>query len=180
MSISQQSSILAQQTADLLKAKGTKIAFAESCTCGLVAVTLGSIPGISDVLCGSTVTYRDMSKSGWLGVDPKILADPTITAVSDPVARQMASGVLKMTPEANLAVSVTGHLGPNAPENMDGLAFVGFMRKEQSECDMLVHRIELPEFYPAHESNVSLRTLRQEDLLNQILTYLIALLDQST
>ena len=36
----------------------------------------------------------------------------------------MAASVLKMTPEAELAAAVTGHLGPNAPSELDGLVFV--------------------------------------------------------
>ncbi len=38
----------------------------------------------------------------------------------------MAEGVLNRTPSASIAVAITGHLGPNAPMEQDGIAYVGF------------------------------------------------------
>ncbi len=167
------------QVSAQLKAKRLRIVFAESCTAGLLAATLGQIPGISESLCGSAVTYRNATKAGWLGVDTKLLDDPAITAVSDPVARQMAKGVLQMTPEADLAVSVTGHLGPDAPTDQDGLVFVGIAQRKQSEQDIIVHRIELESSYPQQqERNVSLRVARQEALVQTIMKLLNSFLQQ--
>ncbi len=170
------------QVSEQLKAKRLRIVFAESCTAGLLAATLGQVPGISESLCGSAVTYRNATKAGWLGVDTKLLDDPAITAVSDPVARQMARGVLQMTPEADLAVSVTGHLGPDAPAGQDGLVFVGIygrFRQGQSEQDMIVHRIKLESSYPQQqERKVSLRVARQEALVQIIMKLLNSFLQQ--
>lgn len=106
----------------------TRIVFAESCTGGLVSAELAGVPGISEWLCGSAVTYRCATKTEWLGVSAKAIEAET--AVSKVVASQMASGVLSMTPEAGLACSITGHLGPNAPEGFDGLVFVGTARRQ--------------------------------------------------
>ena len=50
----------------------------------------------------------------------------------------MAQGVLARTPEATLALSVTGHLGPNAPKGFDGLVFIGAAVRE----DDLVHVLD--------------------------------------
>ena len=167
------------QVSEQLKAKRLRIVLAESCTAGLLAATLGQIPGISESLCGSAVTYRNATKAGWLGVDTKLLDDPAITAVSDPVARQMARGILMMTPEADLAVSVTGHLGPDAPTDQDGLVFVGIAQRKQSEQDIIVHRIELESSYPQQqERNVSLRVARQEALVQTIMKLLHSFLQQ--
>jgi len=106
-----------------LRNKKLQIVFAESCTGGLIAATLAKISGVSDCLCGSAVTYLDEVKTQWLGVLPQTLA--AVTAVSDEVAREMAMGVLNATSPANVAVSITGHLGPDSPAGFDGLVFVG-------------------------------------------------------
>lgn len=111
------------EVASLLKATGQRLVLAESCTGGLVAATLARVPGISEYLCGSAVVYRLDTKAKWLGVSESMLIDPG--PVSEVVARAMVRGVLAKTPEATLAASITGHLGPNAPVDQDGLVFVG-------------------------------------------------------
>lgn len=113
----------ARRFADELKRRDVKVVFAESCTGGLVAASLAKVPGISDHLCGSAVTYRNDTKHQWLGVSGDKLKRPG--PVSAIVAREMAAGVLAMTPEANWSASVTGHLGPNAPPRFDGLVYIG-------------------------------------------------------
>ncbi len=107
------------RVAELLRRYDLRIVFAESCTAGLIAATLARIPGISDYLCGSAVVYRNATKQNWLGVTSKCLDDPG--PVSREVAIEMAEGALDKTPEADLAASVTGHLGPDAPPDQDGL-----------------------------------------------------------
>ncbi len=115
--------VAALALAEQLKANDQRIVFAESCTAGLVSATLAGVPGISQHLCGSAVTYRNDTKIQWLEVTQNAIAHAGV--VSAVVARQMAAGVLQVTPEADLAVAITGHLGPNAPENLDGVIFVG-------------------------------------------------------
>jgi PncC family amidohydrolase len=106
----------------LLNATRRKVVFAESCTGGLVSATLTKIPGISDHHCGGVVTYRNATKHAYLGIPLRTLDDPG--PVSLEVAEQMARGVLKKTPEADVSIAVTGHLGPNSPAGMDGLVFI--------------------------------------------------------
>jgi PncC family amidohydrolase len=113
----------AWRLAEVLQRHETRLVFAESCTAGLASATLAIVPGISKWLCGSAVTYQEATKISWVGVDPAELEN--FTAVSHQVARAMAVGVLKSTPHADLAVSVTGHLGPYAPPELDGVIFVG-------------------------------------------------------
>lgn len=113
----------AWRLADVLDRQQTKIVFAESCTAGLVSASLAIVPGISKWLCGSAVTYQEATKVGWLGIQPQDLDD--FTAVSPQVALSMVVGVLRATPHADLAVSVTGHLGPLAPPELDGVIFIG-------------------------------------------------------
>jgi PncC family amidohydrolase len=112
----------AKRLANLLEQRRTRIVFAESCTGGLVAATLTRVPGISAWLCGSAVVYQLETKHRWLGIPSELLDDPG--PVSRVVAAAMADGVLKQTPQADAAVSITGHLGPDAPRGQDGLVFV--------------------------------------------------------
>ena len=118
-----------------------KIVFAESCTGGLMSAVMATVPGISRVHCGSAVVYRLETKTEWLGVSASLLIDPG--PVSEPVARAMVEGVLKCTPEADIAVAITGHLGPDAPDGQDGLIFVGTGVRGKS-CRIAEHR--LPDF----------------------------------
>jgi len=99
----------ARQLAHRLAETRMRLVLAESCTGGLVAATLATIPGISQWFCGSAVTYRDQTKIDWLDVSATHLVH--LTAVSEEVAGEMATGVLQGTQEADLAVSITGHLG---------------------------------------------------------------------
>lgn len=119
----------------------TKVVFAESCTAGLISAGLAEVPGISAVLCGSAVTYRNDSKLRWLAVSPEDLA--RFTAVSEAVTRQMAEGVLRETPEADVAAAVTGHLGPDAPAGQDGKLFVSVLFRRQSPEQALTSRFAL-------------------------------------
>lgn len=114
---------LVQEVATLLRKAQRRIVFAESCTGGLVAASLARVPGISAFLCGSAVVYRLDTKAKWLGVSEDLLLNPG--PVSEAVARAMALGALAHTPEADLAASITGHLGPQAPDDQDGLVFIG-------------------------------------------------------
>jgi nicotinamide-nucleotide amidase len=94
---------------DLCRARGLKIATAESCTGGLVAALLTEIAGSSDVVERGFVTYSNDAKRELLGVAEETLA--AYGAVSEPTAREMARGALARS-RADLAVSVTGVAGP--------------------------------------------------------------------
>lgn len=118
-----------RELVELLAEKQQTLVLAESCTGGLIAATLATIPGVSAWLAGSMVVYQEASKMGWLGVAEETITK--FTAVSAPVAHQMVTGALKATPHADIAASVTGHLGPNAPAGLDGVVFLGVGRRGQ-------------------------------------------------
>ncbi|TWU38933.1 Nicotinamide-nucleotide amidohydrolase PncC [Novipirellula aureliae] len=141
MEIEQRNLQPATQLAELLEATKTTIVFAESCTAGLVSATLAAVPGISKWLCGSAVVYREATKVGWLGVDEEQLKRHS--AVSAEVTTELAVGVLNRTPEAKLAVAVTGHLGPNAPSIQDGVIFIAVRRRDDSVQDVVSTRFQL-------------------------------------
>lgn len=91
------------------RARGWRIATAESCTGGMVAVALTDIAGSSDVFDRGFVTYSNAAKEQMLGVRATTL--DTHGAVSEPVAAEMAAGALAHA-HADLAVSITGIAGP--------------------------------------------------------------------
>ncbi|QDT05352.1 Nicotinamide-nucleotide amidohydrolase PncC [Rubripirellula lacrimiformis] len=133
---------LAAQVVDRLAQSKCRVVFAESCTCGMVACELGKVPGVSQWLCGSAVTYRNDTKTRWLDVDADTIAQQT--AVCEVVAKQMAQGVLTKTPEADLAVSITGHFGPAAPAGFDGVVLIAAARRQSSgPFDVSVSRQQL-------------------------------------
>lgn len=93
----------------MMKKKGWILAVAESCTGGLVASRITDISGSSAVLSHGFVTYANEAKNGILGVRRADLEK--FGAVSEPVARQMADGALRVS-GADLAVATTGLAGP--------------------------------------------------------------------
>lgn len=119
----------AGQLVERLAAMKQRLVLAESCTGGLIAATLTTIPGVSAWLAGSLVVYQEASKQKWLGVAEETLEQHT--AVSAPVAHQMAAGALATTPHAEIAAAVTGHLGPGAPPEQDGLVFLAVARRNE-------------------------------------------------
>ena len=105
-----------------LRAGGETLVLAESCTGGLAAAALVAEPGASAVLAGSFVTYQEASKAAWLAVPADLFERPGV--VSGEVAAAMAAGALERTPHASVAAAVTGHLGPDAPADLDGAVWI--------------------------------------------------------
>lgn len=91
------------------RAKGLRIACAESCTGGLIAGLLTEIPGSSDVVDRGFVTYSNKAKEEMLGVPGAMIRQHG--AVSEVVARAMAEGAIRSS-TAQLSIAVTGIAGP--------------------------------------------------------------------
>ena len=135
--------VQARRVADLLAARKLKVATAESCTGGLVAGALTAVPGISAWHCGGVVAYRNETKHALLGISNDLLADPG--PVSEVVARQMAERVLLKIPEADVSIAVTGHLGPNAPTELDGVVWLAVgKRKGEESAEVETKKLLLP------------------------------------
>ncbi|MES1248948.1 MAG: nicotinamide-nucleotide amidohydrolase family protein [Actinomycetota bacterium] len=94
---------------DLCRARGWTLATAESCTGGLVAARLTSVPGSSDVVAGGIVAYSNEVKERQLGVPAALLVEHG--AVSAEVAAAMAHGAREAL-GVDVAISVTGIAGP--------------------------------------------------------------------
>ena len=110
------------------RAKGLKIATAESCTGGLVAGALTEIAGSSDVFERGFVTYSNDAKQECLGVIDDTL--DKFGAVSAPTAIAMAEGAIANS-KADVAVAITGIAGPGggSPDKPVGLVHFAAARR---------------------------------------------------
>jgi nicotinamide-nucleotide amidase len=113
----------AAQVLDLCRARGLKVATAESCTGGLVAGALTEIAGSSDVVDRGFVTYSNEAKEAMLGVPSATLKRHG--AVSAETAAAMASGALKNS-LANIVVAITGIAGPGGGSQQKPVGLVHF------------------------------------------------------
>ncbi|WP_047816754.1 CinA family protein [Rhodopirellula islandica] len=120
------SSIAAKLVSQLNQSQ-QRLILAESCTCGAAAAAIGGVPGASNVFCGSAVTYRETTKQAWLGVSEADLKQHT--AESQAITNAMATSVLQRTPDATMSAAITGHLGPDAPPEVDGVVFIAVLRR---------------------------------------------------
>jgi nicotinamide-nucleotide amidase len=113
----------AKRVLDLCRARGLKVATAESCTGGLVAAALTEIAGSSDVVDRGFVTYSNAAKEAMLGVPSAALA--RYGAVSAETAKAMATGALACS-EADLSVAITGIAGPGGGTKQKPVGLVHF------------------------------------------------------
>lgn len=126
-----ESTLLEEQIAPLLRARGEKLAIAESCTGGLVGHRITNISGASDYYLGSITAYAYEAKRNLLWVRPESLVK--FGAVSREVALEMAYGVRRaFTGSDNpirklIGLSVTGIAGPGggSAEKPVGLVWIG-------------------------------------------------------
>ena len=99
----------ARRVIEANRAIGRRVSVAESCTGGLVSAALTEVPGSSEVMEASFVTYGDQAKVDLLGVSSEVLE--TFGAVSIAAGWAMARGALRRS-GADVAVAITGIAGP--------------------------------------------------------------------
>lgn len=110
---------------------GIKIAVAESCTGGILAGAITSIPGASEIFECGIVSYSERIKSQLLGLPMELIDDCGV--VSETVALAMAQGV-RLVSHADIGVGITGIAGPTegSKEQPVGTVYVSVIYKEQS------------------------------------------------
>ncbi|WP_324671741.1 nicotinamide-nucleotide amidohydrolase family protein [Hymenobacter sp. GOD-10R] len=109
------------------------IAFAESCTAGLLASEFSKGVGSSEVLLGSVVTYHPLAKHKLLGVSQDSLS--LYTAESQQVTNEMVMGLHKKLP-ADMCVAITGLCGAGTSEadiKPVGTMFFTFLHQNHAE-----------------------------------------------
>ncbi|WP_298234225.1 CinA family protein [uncultured Azohydromonas sp.] len=108
-----------------LLARGWRLTTAESCTGGLIAAACTAVAGSSDWFERGFVSYSNEAKTELLGVPASLIG--AHGAVSEPVARVMATGALAHA-HADLALAVTGIAGPGGavPGKPVGTVWLGW------------------------------------------------------
>lgn len=101
---------LEKAVVDLLLANDLTVTLAESCTGGLLAARIINVPGTSEVIKSSYVTYSNKAKRKILGVKKSTLDKYSV--VSKQVTEEMAQGLTKIT-KADVTVGITGYAGPD-------------------------------------------------------------------
>ncbi|MEO5358916.1 MAG: CinA family protein [Nitrospirota bacterium] len=123
---------LTQGVVEAAAERSILIATAESCTGGMIAGFITSVPGSSQVFCGGAVTYSNALKEKFLGVSPETLT--VYGAVSSQTALEMAAGI-KETAAADFGLAVTGIAGPtgDTPGKPVGLVYISLKGPGQTE-----------------------------------------------
>ena len=118
---------ISQKVFKLLNKKKLKISLAESCTGGLLASTITSINGSSNIFILGLVTYSNKSKINILKVPRKIIMK--YGAVSYETCLSMVNN-LNILSKTNICVSITGIAGPKGGTNEKpvGLVYIGIKK----------------------------------------------------
>ncbi len=119
----------------LLRARGLKLATAESCTGGLVADRITDVPGSSDYFLGGIVAYAYEAKVTLLNVSWSTLRG--FGAVSRETVLEMARGARKAL-GADLAISVSGIAGPGGglPHKPVGTTWLGLSAEDTERAEL--------------------------------------------
>jgi nicotinamide-nucleotide amidase len=112
----------------ILSSRNQLVSVAESCTGGMVSSKIINVPGVSNIIKESFVTYSNEAKIKRLGVAPDTLN--SFGAVSHECVKEMAENLQKLT-HCDLAISVSGIAGP-AGDTIDkpiGTVWFGYWYK---------------------------------------------------
>ena len=115
---------LNKRIVSLLKRKKLKIAFAESCTGGMLSSTITSVSGSSNVFTMGLVTYSNKAKTDLLKVPKKIIKK--FGAVSVQCCLAMVNNLSKIS-KSTVCISITGIAGPKGGSKQKpvGLVYIG-------------------------------------------------------
>jgi nicotinamide-nucleotide amidase len=105
---------------------------AESCTGGMIAERITSVPGSSRSFLGGAVVYSDTLKASFAGVPPELIEKHG--AVSAEVAQALATGI-RLKTGATLGLGVTGIAGPSggSEEKPVGLVYIALSDAAKNE-----------------------------------------------
>ena len=115
---------------DKLSSQNKKIAFAESCSGGLLTYYFTKNNGASKILDGALVTYSNSMKENWLGVNSKTLEE--YGAVSAQSVSEMSDGAMNVS-DADYAISISGVAGEGGGTEYKpvGTIYVGVRSKTE-------------------------------------------------
>ncbi len=126
---------------ELLRAQGKTVAVAESCSGGLLAERITSVPGASHYFLGGVVAYANAAKRELLGVPAEVLDSDG--AVSDRTVRAMAEGVRRRL-GADYGIATTGISGPDggSEEKPLGLVHVALAQAGDTHAESFVFPLD--------------------------------------
>ncbi len=110
------------------------LATAESCTGGLIAQRITSVPGSSRSFVGGAVVYSNELKAAFAGVQPELIEKHG--AVSEEVAKAMAAGIRQRT-GATLGLAITGIAGPTGGTDAKPVGLVYIAVSDAQRTDVL-------------------------------------------
>ena len=118
----------------ILIKKKLKIAFAESCTGGLLASSITSISGASKIFNLGLITYSNQAKIKFLKVNKNIIKK--YGAVSHECCLAMVKNLSKIS-KANINVSITGIAGPKGGTKQKpvGLVYIGIKKGNKTQIN---------------------------------------------
>ena len=121
---------LSNTVARLLLSSELRLAVAESCTGGWVAMALTAIPGSSEWFDRGYVTYSNIAKQQVLGVSETTLQ--RFGAVSEQTVAEMIAGTLAAS-GTDLALAISGIAGPGggSAEKPVGTVWFAWQRKQR-------------------------------------------------
>jgi nicotinamide-nucleotide amidase len=162
--------LVSSRIQEQLRDIGGQLVLAESCTAGMVAAELGRVPGISAFFCGSMVVYQTQTKASWLGLDLNMLQSDSVGPVSEWASSQLAERILAKTPQATIAAAITGHLGPGAPDGLDGKIFMAFASRDRPQAEAKSCFLASPP--PRTADDIESRWKRQIEATEMMLRFL--------
>jgi nicotinamide-nucleotide amidase len=110
------------------------LAVAESCTGGMIAQRITSVPGSSRSFLGGAVVYSDTLKTIYAGVPPSLIDE--FGAVSREVAEALAYGIRRYT-GSTLGLGVTGIAGPTGGTELKPVGFVHIALSDAQKTDSI-------------------------------------------
>ncbi len=121
-----------------LRGRGMTVSAAESCTGGLLSALITDVPGSSEVIGESIVTYSNEAKMRELGVSEETLE--RFGAVSRETAKEMAEGIRRRT-GADIGAGITGIAGPGGgtPEKPVGTVYAAISDGERTKVIHMLH-----------------------------------------
>jgi nicotinamide-nucleotide amidase len=148
---------------DLLLRKHATVATAESCTGGLIASRITSIPGSSQWFERGVITYSNQAKMDILKVRQETLEQ--FGAVSEQTAIQMVEGLRRLA-KTDYALAVTGIAGPTggSPEKPIGTVYIALATPQQTSCQRFL--FSRPENNHRPLSRTSIQQLTAETALD--------------
>jgi PncC family amidohydrolase len=122
---------IAQKVIAKLKAKGKTVSLAESCTGGMIAQTLTSVSGASEVFSYGVVSYSANAKKAFLNVPLQLCKKKG--EVSKEVALAMAKGIKRIS-KSDISIAVTGVAGPTggSPKKPVGTVYISLISNSAS------------------------------------------------